>query len=78
MDSFSAALADFNKVIALDSNYAGAYFERGDIKHELEDFKGALAYLKNSILLDSTHAEVSRINTIKISTKRAIYYFNIL
>jgi hypothetical protein len=32
-----------NKTIALNSNYYEARYKRGDTKHALKDFKGALA-----------------------------------
>ena len=36
-------LADFNKAIELNPNYADAYYNRGNAKGNLKDYKGAIA-----------------------------------
>ena len=41
LESYDKALADLDKCIELNAEYAWAYFVRGQIKTALEDFEGA-------------------------------------
>lgn len=56
------ALADYNKVIELDSKYAGAYNNRGILKAKQNDISGALADYNKVIELDPlpAHAYYNR------------------
>jgi V8-like Glu-specific endopeptidase len=55
---FQGALADFDRAIALNSNYAKFYFYRGILKHNnLKDFQGALADFDRAILLNPKSAQ---------------------
>jgi tetratricopeptide (TPR) repeat protein len=46
------AIADFNKVIELNPNYANAYYNRGIAKHQLQDYKGAIIDYTKGIELE--------------------------
>lgn len=43
------AIAEYNKAIEIDSNYAVAYYKRGKVKSDLKDYKGAIAYYTKAI-----------------------------
>jgi tetratricopeptide (TPR) repeat protein/V8-like Glu-specific endopeptidase len=56
--NYQGALADYNRAIALNSNLAEAYYNRGLLKHEkLNDPQGALADYDRTIALNPNHAE---------------------
>ena len=45
-------MPDFNKAIELNSNYADAYFGRGNTKGKLSDYKGAILDFDKAIELN--------------------------
>ena len=48
-EDYNGAIADFNKAISLDPNYAQAFYNRADAKNNINDHKGALIDLNISI-----------------------------
>jgi tetratricopeptide (TPR) repeat protein len=51
IDNFKGAIADFDKAIELDPEYAEAYIARGGTKEKLGDFSGAIEDYEESIRL---------------------------
>nr|WP_019499968.1 serine/threonine-protein kinase [Pseudanabaena sp. PCC 6802] len=51
------ALEDFNKVLALDPNFANGYIDRGNARNDLGDKQGAIADYSKAIELDSRYAD---------------------
>ena len=54
LHDFKAAIADYTKVIEIDSACAIAYIYRGTAKDSLYDFIGAIADYTKAIEMDST------------------------
>jgi len=54
------AIADYNKAIEIDPNYASAYYNRGISKSNLKDYYGAIADYNKAIELDYTDAYHNR------------------
>jgi tetratricopeptide (TPR) repeat protein len=49
---YRGAIADLNKAIEIDPNYAKAYGLRGNLKKRLEDYRGAIADVNKAIEID--------------------------
>ncbi|MBV8822229.1 MAG: tetratricopeptide repeat protein, partial [Ktedonobacteraceae bacterium] len=56
LKEYESALADFNKALALVSNYAIAYSGRGETYRLLKDYRRALTDFDSAIALDSSDA----------------------
>jgi tetratricopeptide (TPR) repeat protein len=54
---YSEYIADFDKAIQLDPNYAEAYYWRGDAKHALGKYSEAIANYDKAIQLDPNYAK---------------------
>lgn len=59
-----AALADFNKAINLDPNFARAYSHRGRLKYDLGDKQGALVDLKKAAELYKQQGKMDKYNKV--------------
>ena len=53
---YRGAIADYNKAIRLNPNYAKAYSDRGAVKYDLGDKQGAIADFNEAIRLNPTFA----------------------
>ena len=49
---YEGAIADFNKAIELNPEFALTYNKRGIVKCELEDYEGAISDFNQAIELD--------------------------
>lgn len=74
------ALADFNRAIEIDPNFASAYSNRGLAKKNKGDLDGAMADFDKAIELDSTLAAAyggrAQIKRLKSDPKGALVDFN--
>lgn len=50
------AIAEYNKAIEIDSNYAVAYYKRGKVNSDLKDYKGAIADYTKAIKINPEYA----------------------
>jgi len=57
-EDFNGSIKDFTKAIALNPNYADAYWGRGIAKFNLQDFNNAIADFTKAIELKSDNALV--------------------
>jgi DnaJ family protein C protein 7 len=71
LKKFKEALADCNKAIELNSNYAKAYLRRGDIKMELQDFEGATRDYNQANELDPSLGARHKIKDAHTQAKKA-------
>ncbi|HSY77314.1 MAG TPA: tetratricopeptide repeat protein [Bacteroidia bacterium] len=51
-EKYQSALADFNKVIQMEPDFAYAYYNRAYVKYKMLDFSGALADYNKAIQID--------------------------
>jgi tetratricopeptide (TPR) repeat protein len=56
-DDYDQAIANFNKALELDPNYAPAYYNRGIAFRKKEDYDSAIADFTQAIRLDSNYAD---------------------
>ncbi len=51
-DKLKSALTDYDKALELDDKLEEAYYERGEVKMELSDYKGAIADFQTATKID--------------------------
>ena len=57
MGDFKGAIEDYNQAIAIDSNYAKAYYNRGVVNLKTSDLMNALNDFKKAIALQADYPE---------------------
>ena len=60
LGDYAGAIADYDKAIELDPEYAAAFSNRGDAKSNLGDYAGAIADFDKAIELDPKDATAYR------------------
>jgi len=55
-DEYGRTMADYDKLIELDTGNATAYYERGDFYYEMDEYNKAIADYSKAIELDPGHA----------------------
>jgi len=62
LKKFTEALADCNKAIALNENYAKAYLRRGEVRMELDDYEEATRDFNRADQLDPSKYLINDLN----------------
>lgn len=76
---YQGAIADYNRALDLDSNYANAYYNRGIAKGRMGASRSAIEDFKQAIKIDPNNADTySNLGnlTIRINDYEAISYLN--
>jgi tetratricopeptide (TPR) repeat protein len=78
-EDYQGAIADYNRALSLDPNYANAYFGRGAARGKMGDSFRAVEDFKQALKIDPDHADAcNNIGNLLIGTNdsEAIGYLN--